>query len=174
MNKTAWNHPAPEARANGPIGGHLARTYVQHGYYVIISAERAELGDEENVERTKRLAAEINTLSLSYLPTCGSYAGKREHGFLVMLYERTPGWPRTDDAGKTKLISDVDALVELAEQFEQDSILVALDGAAHIIESGTGMHLDCFATCEAVRKNTADQTTALFPGATESFRWENL
>jgi len=168
MKKTAWNHPASEPRFDGPIPGHLARAYVQHGYYVVIAAERAELSDEENTERTLALAARLNELSLSYVPTCGTWEGTREHGFLVLLNEDGPKWPR--DGGK-RLITDVEALVELAFMFEQDAILVAQDGGAHIIGSD-GAHLDCFCSCE-VGSRCAAPITALFP-AVVNFRWENF
>ncbi len=169
MKKTAWNHPASEPAFDGPIPGHLASTYVQHGYYAIISAERAELSDEENAERTQALAGQLNGLSLSYVPTCGAWRGTREHGFLVLLYEMGPKWPR--DGGK-RLITDAEALVELAFMYEQDSILVAMDGGAHLI-GADGEHLDCFASCELLATPTPNHITALFP-AVVNFRWENF
>lgn len=175
MSKHIGNHPAPKPRFDGPITSMLATTFLRSGHYAILSAERVGFSAEDNAERTRRLAEELNILSMTYVPTVYQWDGESEHGFLVFLNEKKPGagWPMTDATGRTVCVSDETRLTHLAARFERDSILVANNGAAFIVECGSHCTIDSFARLKLLDPHVPGASTiAKFPGTYVRFLWE--
>ena len=81
--------------------------YATNEPIILISAERAELSDEENTRRDDLLEDMLIERRLPYMPVVGMYEGNRERSFAVL----------------TITTMDREAVVKLSQAFEQDSVL---------------------------------------------------
>ena len=70
----------------------------------IISAERADLTDAENFERTDKLQSKLKLWDVAFKRSLGCFKGRREVNFVLITDERT--------------------VIDLIREFNQDSALV--------------------------------------------------
>ena len=99
--------------------------------FLILSAERADLDPEVNAERTRQLFAQLAARRFAYVKVTGSYKGRTEASFLVLLDGGDGGYP-------------FDLLLSLARRYGQESVL-SVDAnrraTLHTLASGIG-HTD--------------------------------
>ena len=99
--------------------------------FLILSAERADLDPEVNAERTRQLFAQLAARRFAYVKVTGSYKGRTEASFLVLL-----------DGGDGGYLFDM--LLALARRYGQESVL-SVDAnrraTLHTLASGIG-HTD--------------------------------
>ena len=73
---------------------------------VVLSAERAELSDGENRDRTRQLFKSLEHAGAAFMPVEGRYEGMHESGFVVIL----------------NAAFSLSHAIELAERYNQDSV----------------------------------------------------
>lgn len=76
--------------------------------FVVFSAERADMSEMANRDRTALLAGALTRFGIDWQRVEGSYNGKRETSFLVFTYEGSPF---------------ADRIEELARKYGQEFIL---------------------------------------------------
>lgn len=78
--------------------------------FVIISAEKAELGPADNAARSANLAAYLRHRRVAMTLVNGAYKGHRESGFLVLLPDGDSG-PVYSDIIRAARVLDQDAVL---------------------------------------------------------------
>ena len=106
----------------------IRRILDKHGKegFVVISANRTDMPQQENNENTRSLIQDIRATGHSYLPVYGGYKGsdgvvdKFEPSFVVFNYDRK---------GEKTDFSDLEKFaVEMCGKYRQDSVLVVRPG----------------------------------------------
>lgn len=99
-------------------------THIDNGY-CFISASRNENTDQENAEATDRLAYDIRSLGMGYIPILGGFIENKGMEDETEVTERSFIVPQPKD------ISDIeffDAMIELCRKYNQDSVLLSMPG----------------------------------------------
>jgi len=108
--------------------------------FVLISAELDELSSEVNAARTEELENELDHYGLNYKATIGGWNGGREDSFLVLAYDE----------------EDSEVLRDLAEKFDQESILEVDTNRHTLVVSPDELNVTSIGTWYCVGKTKPD------------------